>query len=151
MIRAAAVALLQVPLVSAASEWVYAYAGEPVANEVAQEATWGGLCTTGKEQSPINVVTSATVKTVNPVIETHFDTDVSYVKNTGHGWQLFETSPHTHGLNELEEVQLMAEGQSGGGLEGHGSSGPAAGRVLKPAVGNSPHAVNYASDGITTV
>eukprot|EP00419_Tripos_fusus_P025697 CAMPEP_0172724760 /NCGR_PEP_ID=MMETSP1074-20121228/86805_1 /TAXON_ID=2916 /ORGANISM="Ceratium fusus, Strain PA161109" /LENGTH=60 /DNA_ID=CAMNT_0013551327 /DNA_START=27 /DNA_END=205 /DNA_ORIENTATION=+ len=60
MIFAAAVALLQVALVGAASEWVYAYSGEPKANEKAQTATWGGLCTTGKEQSPINVVTSAT-------------------------------------------------------------------------------------------
>ena len=51
------------------------------------------------------------------------------------------------------KMALMEQG-SGGGLEhgmGHGASGLAAGRVLKPAVGNSPHAVNYASDGITTV
>ena len=31
-----------------------------------------------------------------PVISTHFDTTVSYVKNTGHGFQIFETSPVKH-------------------------------------------------------
>mmetsp|Transcript_22436 Transcript_22436/g.42947 ORF Transcript_22436/g.42947 Transcript_22436/m.42947 type:complete len:607 (+) Transcript_22436:61-1881(+) len=123
MIFAAAVALLQVALVGAASEWVYAYAGEPVANEVAQEATWGGLCTTGKEQSPINVVTSATVKTVNPVIETHFDTDVSYVKNTGHGFQLFETSPANHSYNATSAG--ISEVDNIGGSKGYSFIGGA--------------------------
>jgi carbonic anhydrase len=51
-----------------------------------------GLCFSGKEQSPINVVTNKLISTTEPVIATHIDTTLSYVRNTGHGFQLFETS-----------------------------------------------------------
>ena len=109
MIRVATAALLQVPLVGAASQWVYAYSGELVASGTAQEATWGGLCTTGKEQSPINVVSGVAVKTSMPVITTHIDTEALYVKKTGHGFQLFETSPKGHTLDSAGSPAATAD------------------------------------------
>ena len=54
-----------------ASKWVYANVGETEANAEAQKHTWGGLCTTGREQSPIDVDTSAVVVgDAPPTIET---------------------------------------------------------------------------------
>ena len=69
-----------------------------VADKDVQNATWGlgqgnGLCVTGREQSPINIVTQQTVKTTMPVIQTRLAGTLQYVKNTGHGFQLFEMSP----------------------------------------------------------
>jgi carbonic anhydrase len=84
------------------AKWVYANKGETSANAAAQAATWGGLCVSGKEQSPINVV-KANVKP-SPgkdvlQITTKFNTTATYVKNTGHGFQVFETSPKSHKLH----------------------------------------------------
>eukprot|EP00965_Chrysotila_dentata_P112282 3712013-Pleurochrysis_carterae.AAC.2 len=45
-----------------AAEWVYANPGAVAANRAAQEATWGGLCATGREQSPINIDTHNTFR-----------------------------------------------------------------------------------------
>lgn len=46
------------------------------------------------------MVTNATVKRTNqPEIVTSFDTNSTYAKNTGHGLQLFETSPISHEYN----------------------------------------------------
>jgi carbonic anhydrase len=103
MHRRTALALLQVPAVAAAP-WVYANSGETSANAAAQEETWGGLCVAGHEQSPINVVTSSAVKTAMPVIETNFDATPDYIKNSGHGFQVFETDPELHGHNEEHEA-----------------------------------------------
>jgi carbonic anhydrase len=103
-----------------ASKWVYADAGETAANAEDQAHTWGGLCATGREQSPINVDTSAVADSClagssgTHEIETHFSAALAYVKNTGHGWQLFETSPHTHDLGPGGTVEVMAEGQPKG-------------------------------------
>jgi carbonic anhydrase len=95
--------------------WVYANDGETEANAMVQAQTWGGLCATGREQSPIDVVTSAVVVgNAPPAIETRFSAALEFVKNTGHGWQLFETSPASHELNEDGEVHVMAEGQPKG-------------------------------------
>merc|ERR1719183_755186 len=105
------------PVVPADTKWKYANDGETEANGVVQTATWGGECATGHEQSPIDVVTADAVfasGSGKPTITTHFSAALTYVKHTGYALQLFETSPHTHGLNELEEVQLMAEGQPKG-------------------------------------
>jgi len=79
--------------------WVYANTGATSADQAAQTATWGGICVTGTEQSPIDVVTSSAVPTSLPNIDTHFTAAVDFVKNTGHGFQLFQTSPATHDLN----------------------------------------------------
>jgi carbonic anhydrase len=78
------------------AKWIYAEEGSTVANATAQTNTWGGLCVTGHEQSPINVDTKRAIKTALPMINTSFDTTLSYVKNSGHGFQLFETSPTLH-------------------------------------------------------
>ena len=93
--RLATLLLLQIKFANAAA-WVYANAGAAAADSAAQTATWGGLCVSGKEQSPIDVVTADAIKTMMPVITTHFDSSLTYVKNTGHGFQLFETSPVKH-------------------------------------------------------
>merc|ERR1719506_1701796 len=101
--------------------WVYAEQGETEANALTQARTWGGLCVTGHEQSPINVVTADAVATnVIPggsatvaAISTDISAALEYVKNTGHGWQLFETSPATHDLVD-GKVQVMADGQPKG-------------------------------------
>jgi len=82
-----------------ASSWVYAPAGAAHADAAAQKATWGGMCVTGTEQSPIDVVTKSAVHTTLPNIETKFTAALDYVKNGGHGFQLFETSPATHDFN----------------------------------------------------
>ena len=50
-----------------------------------------------------------------PVISTHFDTTVSYVKNTGHGFQIFETSPVKH---KFSVDAAVAEG-SGASAKGY--------------------------------
>merc|ERR1719353_1605200 len=100
---------------SAASKWVYANAGETEANAEAQKHTWGGLCVTGREQSPIDVVTSAVITgDAPPAIETRISAVLKYVKNTGYALQLFETSPSTHELHQDGEVHVMAEGQPKG-------------------------------------
>merc|ERR1719473_2115359 len=99
---------------SAASKWVYANDGETAANAEAQAHTWGGLCATGREQSPIDVVTSSVViGNAPPAIDTRLSAALAYVKNTGHGLQLFETSPATHDL-VAGEVKEMAHGQAKG-------------------------------------
>merc|ERR1719174_286805 len=98
-----------------ASKWVYANAGETEANAEAQKHTWGGLCVTGREQSPIDVVTSAVVNgDAPPAIETRISAVLNYVKHTGYALQLFETSPSTHDLNQDGEVHVMADGQPKG-------------------------------------
>merc|ERR1719238_109953 len=100
---------------STAAKWVYANKGETEANAEAQKHTWGGLCVTGREQSPIDVVTSAVVTgDAPPTIETRISAVLKYVKNTGYALQLFETSPATHELNQDGEVHVMAEGQPKG-------------------------------------
>merc|ERR1719183_1869173 len=99
----------------AAGKWVYANQGETEANAEAQKHTWGGLCLSGREQSPIDVVTSAVVVgDAPPAIETRISAALSYVKTTPYALQLFETSPSTHGLNEEGEVHVMADGQPKG-------------------------------------
>merc|ERR1719506_1852717 len=112
--------------VASDSKWKYANDGETAANAAVQAQTWGGLCSTGREQSPIDVVTSEvadscgssdaspTMQSSYLTMETHYTAALSYVKHTGYALQLFETSPDTHGLNELDEVQVMAEGQPKG-------------------------------------
>merc|ERR1719248_121194 len=40
------------------SEWKYGNVGDTEANADKQATSWGGLCSTGREQSPIDVVTS---------------------------------------------------------------------------------------------
>merc|ERR1719238_387556 len=98
-----------------AAKWVYANAGETEANAEAQAHTWGGLCVTGREQSLIDVVTSAVVMgDAPPSIETRISAVLKYVKHTGYALQLFETSPSTHGLDQDGEVHVMAEGQPKG-------------------------------------
>merc|ERR1719272_2550545 len=82
-----------------ASSWVYAPEGATGADAAAQKATWGGICVTGTEQSPIDVVTKSAVHTTLPNIETHFTATLDYVKNSGHGFQLFETKPSTSKFN----------------------------------------------------
>merc|ERR1719247_3360315 len=100
---------------SAASKWVYANAGETEANAEAQKHTWGGLCVTGREQNPIDVVTSAVITgDAPPSIETRISAVLKYVKHTCYALQLFETSPSTHGLDQDGEVHVMAEGQPKG-------------------------------------
>merc|ERR1719440_121953 len=100
---------------SKAKKWVYANQGETEANAEAQKHTWGGLCVTGREQSPIDVVTSAVVTgDAAPAIETRISAVLKYVKNTGYALQLFETSPSTHELHQDGEVHVMAEGQPKG-------------------------------------
>jgi carbonic anhydrase len=118
------VALLHTPFAAAASGWVYANSGDTSANADAQEATWGGLCKSGDEQSPINVVTGSAVKTAMPVIETHISTSASYVKNTGHGFQLFETAPASHTYNSSETDEI-SEVDSIGGAKGYSVIGGA--------------------------
>merc|ERR1719353_1976646 len=96
-------------------KWVYANKGETEANAEAQKHTWGGLCVTGREQSPIDVVTSAVVTgDAAPAIETRISAVLKYVKNTGYALQLFETSPSTHELHQDGEVHVMADGQPKG-------------------------------------
>ena len=58
----ALIALIVLPAVQAAG-WVYAGTGKTSADVSDQMETWGGLCVSGNEQSPINVVTSQVVET----------------------------------------------------------------------------------------
>ena len=73
--RLAVIFLLQCALADAQGSggWVYANSGATAADSAAQVATWGGLCVSGKEQSPINVVTANAVKTMMPVITVQWD------------------------------------------------------------------------------
>jgi carbonic anhydrase len=81
--------------VAVSGEWMYAHAGESAADAAVQDATWGGLCATGLEQSPINVVTTDVKQSTAPFIATHFVTSVTYVKNSGHSFQIYETNPQS--------------------------------------------------------
>jgi len=87
-----------------ADHWLYANDGQTSANETVQEATWGGLCVAGHEQSPINVVTAETNSAGSPSIQTAMDTSPTYLKTTGHGLQVFETSPALHVWDPLSET-----------------------------------------------
>merc|ERR1719473_2595597 len=106
---------VQLSAAYSASPWIYAEAWEKEASAEAQERTWGGLCATGHEQSPVNVVTSKAAVAAAPLsLETSFSATLEYVKNNGHGVQLFETSPDTHELDTMGEVHVMADGQPKG-------------------------------------
>jgi carbonic anhydrase len=101
------------------AKWVYAMKGEFKSNATAQAVTWGGLCASGKEQSPINVVTASVQKSPGKDytwITTAFDTRATYVKNTGYGFQVFETSPTSHafanGSVSPESIGGSAKGYS---------------------------------------
>jgi len=96
-----ALALIFAPVLVGADEhkWVYGKSGDKEASGTAQTETWSDFCNIGHEQSPINIVSETVVKTMQPSISTHFDTKVTYTKNTGHGWQIFETSPDAHSYN----------------------------------------------------
>ena len=104
-------------LPASGGKWVYANAGATQADAAAQAATWGGLCVSGHEQSPINVITSSTVKASLPTIATSFSTKCTYVKNTGRGFQLFETSPVEHKYDKATgKVVEFDNGQSAKGF-----------------------------------
>jgi len=90
--------------VTVAAEWVYANPGALEADPIAQQNTWDGLCATGREQSPINIVTSAAVPAPLPRIQTFIDANVTFAKNTGHGFQLFETSPLAHNFTSSDDI-----------------------------------------------
>ena len=110
-----AFAILQLSAAYSASHWIYAEAWEKESSAEAQDRTWGGLCKTGHEQSPVNVVTSkARVADAPLSLETSFSATLEYVKNTGHGVQLFETSPNTHVRDAFGEVDVMVDGQPKG-------------------------------------
>merc|ERR1719482_2018884 len=112
--------------VPSGSEWKYGNVGDTEANADKQATSWGGLCSTGREQSPIDVVTSEVADSCGSsddstqmdssylTMETHYTAALTYVKHTGYALQLFETSPDTYGLNPLGEKQLMADGQPKG-------------------------------------
>ena len=96
---------VQLSAAYSSSPWIYAEAWEKEASAEAQARTWGGLCATGHEQSPVNVVTSKAAVAAAPLsLETSFSATLEYVKNNGHGVQLFETSPDTHELDTMGEV-----------------------------------------------
>merc|ERR1719409_360563 len=113
------------PLAPVADDATWKYADDtlvpvPTAADAAkQAATWPGLCATGREQSPVNVDTTAVADscpagaTGDHAITTHISAALEYVKNTGHGLQLFETNPATHDL-VAGEVTEMADGQPKG-------------------------------------
>jgi carbonic anhydrase len=112
MVTSLAINLLQI---SSAASWIYAEAWEKKASPAAQARTWGGLCATGREQSPVNVVTSKAPTAAAPLsLETSFSANLQYVKNTGHGVQLFETHPETHGFDEAGDVTSQSNGQPKG-------------------------------------
>ena len=102
-------------------KWLYAADGDAAASADVQGATWGGLCATGKEQSPIDVVSAEAVVPASMTagygvsgIETFFSAELAYVKNTGHGFQLFETHPATHGLDDGGAVEAAVDGEPKG-------------------------------------
>jgi carbonic anhydrase len=52
------------------------------------------------------VVTSQLISTTEPVLTTHIDTVLSFVSNTGYGYQLFETKPQSYRYNVLEATKI---------------------------------------------
>merc|ERR1712100_482595 len=86
--------------VASDSKWKYANDGETAANAAVQAQTWGGLCSTGREQSPIDVVTSAvadscgssvgtpTMESSDLTMGTHYTAALTYAKHTGYALQL---------------------------------------------------------------
>lgn len=92
--------------------WLYGYEGDFQASQSAQDETWDGLCVTGKEQSPINII-SAEVQTTNvlPSISTNITAQLKYLRNSGHGFQLFDTSPQEPEDNTtssgMDEVDVL--------------------------------------------
>jgi len=97
---------------NATIKFVYADEGQTEANEEAQKRTWGPECSAGREQSPINIDTSMVAASGSlPNIQTTFTARLKYVKNTGHGFQLFETSPDTSKLDpDGNNVEVDATG-----------------------------------------
>jgi carbonic anhydrase len=123
MLFPGALILLQATGAAAAGSWVYAKSGYTYANAAHQTATWGGLCVTGNEQSPINVVTTATSVAALTIIETNYSTTASYVKHTGYGWQVFETSPNSHVWNSA--TSMGSVDQLGNSAKGYAMIGGA--------------------------
>jgi len=94
-------ALLQMLLLAtgqASDEWLYAEPGETIANSEVQ-ARWGEVsptCSYGSEQSPIDITTAeAPAKASLPPINFSVHAAIDHLQNTGHGYQVFETSPYS--------------------------------------------------------
>ena len=62
-------------------------------------------------------MTGHVVKTDLLAIETHSSTSASHVKNTGHGFQLFDTAPGPHTYND-READDTSEVDALGGAKG---------------------------------
>ena len=82
-------------LPAAPTNWYYAgdgtvVAAAPTKADAKAQKLWGGLCTAGHEQSPINILTAETVKKGLPHMSTNLalKATLTYVRNTGNGFQI---------------------------------------------------------------
>mmetsp|Transcript_4354 Transcript_4354/g.8534 ORF Transcript_4354/g.8534 Transcript_4354/m.8534 type:complete len:679 (-) Transcript_4354:298-2334(-) len=93
------------------AKWYYANDNSGEADPIVQYDTWGQvapLCNSGKEQSPIDIDTSKVVDMSLKPISSHFDATTEYVKNTGHGFQLYETHPFQHTLGAANTPEVVS-------------------------------------------
>jgi len=86
-------------LVPTSSAWVYSSTPGTPSNAADQDRTWASYpnCVVGREQSPINVVTSQVAPSdqlaATDAIRTKLETVPELLYNTGHSFQLHETTP----------------------------------------------------------
>lgn len=107
----AALLLMTLHVTSAADGWVYTHTKGGPASAQDQLSSWASdpLCAEGREQSPINIITAdaAPSSVLERAIEPHLATLPVLPRNTGHGFQLHDTSP-THLKTVVENNELKA-------------------------------------------
>ena len=88
-----------------APEWVYTRTAHASSSAQDQRATWPLACSEGMKQSPINVRSSQAVPTpaLDDAVAVHITKHIPLLVNTGHYFELDQTSP-THSIRRSGEA-----------------------------------------------
>ena len=81
--------------------WVYSRTPDTASNADDQRDTWPNQCSSGSRQSPINIIRADAIPTpaLDGAVSVHISKHVPLLVNSGHNFQLDETSP-VHSVHE---------------------------------------------------